>query len=109
MARNVRVQLYLANPEQDAYGQTTGEPIAWKAVYAEATYSGGSLRTVAGRLASEHGVVLSTYWIDGIDKCRYAEFHGERRAIFDVVPERRPGQRAKAHIITSYGEQSYGE
>lgn len=109
MARNVRIQLYLANMAQDAYGQTTEEPIPWRAVYAEATYSGGSLRTVAGRLAGEHGAVFSTLWMPGIDQCRYVEVGGVMRSIADIVPEHRPGQHRKAHIVTSIGEHSYEE
>lgn len=102
---NVKCKLFLAPTEQDALGQVTGDPIFWKTVWCEATASGGSRRTYAGRLAGEYQVVLTTYWREGIEKCRFVEFDGKRRSIVDIVPE---GRRKKVHIITYTDDRGYG-
>lgn len=106
MAYDVRCKLYTEQTERDAYGQPTGEPPLWRIVWCSATYSGGSRKTYAGRVVGEHQVVLTTYWREGIDQCRFVEFDGKRRAIVDVVPE---GRRRLAHIITFTDDVGYGE
>lgn len=106
MAYDVRCKLYTAQVERDAYGQPTGEPPLWRIVFCTATYSGGSRKTYAGRVVGEHQVVMTTHWREGIEKCRFIEFDGIRRAIVDVVPE---GRRQMVHIITYTDDVGNGE
>jgi hypothetical protein len=49
---------------------------------------------------------MTTHWREGIEKCRFIEFDGIRRAIVDVVPE---GRRHMVHIITYTDDVGYGE
>lgn len=101
---SIPVELRLAGGA-DAYGQATGVGELWGTVWCEATYSGGSRRTHAGRLVGEHQVALTTHWREGIDRCRFATFDGMTRPIVDVVPE---GRRKRVHILTYIDGQSYG-
>lgn len=104
---NIKVKLYTQRIEQDALGQMVEAPEHWRDLWCEPTYSGGSLKTFAGRLASEHQVVLTTHWRRNIDKCRYVNHDGDIHPIDDVVMELRNGMQPLAHIITSttrYGE-----
>lgn len=105
MAYNVKALLYYASTEANERGEAL-EPTPWKRVWCEATYSGGSRRVYAGRIVGEHQVVYTTYWRDGIDKCRFIEVDGVRRAIVDVIPE---GRKRRAHIVTFIDDVSYGE
>lgn len=92
--------------EQDAAGEASGEPILWRDdVWATATFSGGSRRTFAGRLVTEHGAVLTTHWRPGIDLCRHVKFEGKMYPIDEVVPE---GWRKWAHIIISVTDSDIG-
>lgn len=106
MSYDVKAKLYTELTERDAFGQPTGQPPLWREVYCSATYSGGSRKTYAGRIVGEHQVVLTTHWREGIDKCRFVEFDGIRRAIMDVVPE---GRRHLVHIVTFTDDMSHGE
>lgn len=106
MAHDIKVTLYTSSMRQDALGQPTGEPIRWRDVWCEATYSGGSRKTYAGRLVSEYQVVLSTRWRDGIESCRFVEVDGRRYVIDSIVPE---GRRYKAHIIYINDGRGYEE
>ena len=106
MSYDVKVKLYTERTERNDLGELVGEPPLWREVYCSATYSGGSRRTYAGRIVGEHNVVLTTHWRDGIDKCRFVEFDGVRRAIIDIVPE---GRKRLAHISTFTDDVSYGE
>ena len=105
MAGKVKIRLFLASPQRDANGEAVGEPLLWREVWADLTTSGGGRRTYAGRLATEHNVVLSTHWLPGIDTCELVEFNGRRRPIDDVVSE----DRRRAHIITTMTDRDYGE
>lgn len=104
MAYNIKVRLFTAPTAQDAVGQVTGDPVPWGTVWCEATTSGGSRRTYAGRLVGEYQMVLTTYWRKGIEACRYAEVEGKMLAIADVVPE---GHRKRVHIIASVDDHGY--
>lgn len=106
MAFDTKCSLYTALVERDSFGHPKGEPPLWRIVWCEATYSGGSRKTYAGRVVGEHQVVLTTYWREGIEECRFVEFRGKRRAIIDVIPE---GRRRLAHIVCFDDETSYGE
>lgn len=99
---NIKASLYLGGAV-DAYGSTSVGAL-WGNVWCEATYSGGSRRTQAGRLVGEHQVVLTTHWREGIEKCRFVKFEGMTRPIVDIVPE---GRRKRVHIITYTNDQSY--
>lgn len=96
MAYKYPITLFKAPTEQDAHGEVTGKPILWRETWAAATMSGGSRRTMAGRLASEHGVVLTTHWMPTIEECRWVLYEGAMRPIIDVVPE---GYRKSVHVI----------
>lgn len=104
-AYNVHALLYTATSKPDANGDA-GTPIKWRAVWCEKTASGGSRRTYAGRLVGEHQVVLTTYWREGIEDCRYVEVDGKMRSIVDVVPE---GRRKRVHIITYTDDNGYND
>ena len=106
MAYDVKCTHYTEQTERAAYGQLTGEPPLWRVVWCSATYSGGSRKTYAGRVVGEHQVVLTTHWREGIEKCRFVEFDGMRRAIVEVVPE---GRRHLGHIVTFTDDVGYGE
>ena len=106
MAYNTQVILYTASEERDALGQPIDNPQVWRTVWCEATHSGGSRRTYAGRIVNEHQVVLTTHWRDGIERCRFAVFDGSRRTIYSMIPE---GRRHKVHIVVDIDDYSYGE
>lgn len=106
MAGKVKARLYLPATQRDSNGEVVGEPLLWREVWCEMTTSGGSRRTYAGRLVTEHSVVLSTNWLPRIDECTLVEFEGRRRPIDDVVPE---GFRRRAHIITTMTDHDYGD
>lgn len=106
MAFDIKCNLYTALVERDGYGHPSGEPPLWRSVWCAATYSGGSRKTYAGRVVGEHQVVLTTYWREGIEACRFVEFDGKRRAIVDVIPE---GRRRLVHIVTFTDDVGYGE
>lgn len=106
MAYDIPVTLYAGSTRVDQYGRAEGKPPVWKQVYCSATYSGGSRKTYAGRVVSEHQVVLTTYWRDGIDMCRFCEFGGLLREIVDVIPE---GRKKLAHIVTYTTDAGYGQ
>lgn len=95
MAGKLLIKLYLPNTERDYLGEVTGSPILWREVWAEPTESGGSRRTYAGRLASEHTLVLTTHWQPGIERCTNVEVEGRMRPIEAIVRE---GFRRKVHI-----------
>lgn len=97
----LKVELFTADNTQDALGDVVDAPKKWRSVFAEATYSGGSLRTYAGRLVGAHQVVLSTPWQRRIDDCRFAKFNDVLYPIEDVVMECRRGQQPQAHIIVT--------
>lgn len=107
MANNVRATLYVDERARDELGQLVGEMTPWREVWCEATYSGGSRRTYAGRLVSEHQVVLTTWWREGIEQVSFVALaDGKLHEVIDVVPE---GRRHKVHIIYLNDERSYGE
>lgn len=106
MAYSTQVTLYTASEERDVLGQPIDNPQVWRTVWCEATHSGGSRRTYAGRIVNEHQVVLTTHWRDGIEQCRFAEFDGSRRIIQAIAPE---GRKRKVHIVVDYDGYSYGE
>lgn len=95
MDYNLRATLYVDDRSVDDYGQPVGEPTAWRTVWCEATYAGGSRKTYAGRLAREHSVVLTTHWRNGIESCAFVEVAGKRYPIESIVPE---GRQRKVHI-----------
>jgi len=101
---NIKASLYLGGAV-DAYGSAAAVGSLWGEVWCEATYSGGSRRTQAGRLVGEHQVVLTTHWRQGIEQARYVNFDGMIHPIVDVIPE---GRRRRVHIITYADDQSYG-
>jgi SPP1 family predicted phage head-tail adaptor len=105
MAYDVMATLYIDDRERDDYGQPVGEPSEFGTVWCEATYSGGSRRTYAGRLAAEHTVVLTTRWRQGIEKCAFVEVDGIKHVIAGIVPE---GRRYKIHITYIEDEIGYG-
>lgn len=107
MATNTRVILYTEAEVQDSLGDIIATPEEWRTLCCEATYSGGSLRTFAGRLVGAGQVVLTTPWRRGIDRCRYAKVNDTLYRIEDVVLEYRSGQQPQAHIIITtvpYGD-----
>lgn len=106
MATDTKVMLYTSTVTQNELGESIDTPTLWRTVWCQATASGGSRRTYAGRIVGEHHVVLTTHWRDGIDKCRFVEFDGLLRPIIDVVAE---GRKRKAHILTFTSDTSYGE
>lgn len=99
MATNTRVILYTEAEVQDSLGAVIAQPEEWRVAYCDTTYSGGSLRTFAGRLVGAGQVVLTTPWRRGIDRCRYAKFNDTLYRIEEVVSENRSGQQPNAHII----------
>jgi head-tail adaptor len=105
MAYDVKATLYVDDRERDAYGQPVGEPSEFGVVWCEATYSGGSRRSYAGRLAAEHTVVLTTRWRQGIEKCAFVEVNGIRHVITSIVPE---GRRYKIHLTYVDDDIDYG-
>jgi hypothetical protein len=105
MAGKYKITLYTANTKQDVTGEVTRDPIMWRDVWAEATFSGGSRRTFAGRLVTEHTAVLTTHWLPGIEVCRHVRFDGKMYPIDDVVPE---GFRRKVHIVIAVTESDIG-
>ena len=108
MAANIKVILCLPPKARDEYGQVMGWPIPWRQCYCEVTRSGGSMRTFAGRLASEYSMVLSTLWQPGIEEIRYVDINGKVLAVDDIVPECRPGRHKMAHIVTQMRDMGYG-
>lgn len=109
MAADTKIVLCKASQRRDEYGQVIGAPEPWRTCYCQVTRSGGSLRTLAGRLASEYSIVLSTYWFNGIEECRYVDIDGKIMPIDDVVPEKSPGRHKMAHIVTQMRDKSYGD
>ena len=105
MAYNTLAALFLDNRERDDYGQPVGDLTLWGKVWCEATYAGGSRRTYAGRLASEHTVVLTTRWRDGIEKCAFVKVNDILHPIVAIVPE---GRRYKVHITYIEDDIGYG-
>lgn len=104
---DIRAMLYLDLRERDALGQPVGQMTPWREVWCEATYSGGSRRTYAGRLVSEYQVVLTTWWREGIEQCSFVALDdGKLHEIVDIVPE---GRRHKVHIIFTKDDHGYGE
>lgn len=95
MAGKVKIKLFMPSTERDALGEVVGEPKLWREVWAEPTESGGSRRTYAGRLASEHTLVLTTHWLPDITLCTEVEHEGRRRPIDAIISE---GFRRKVHI-----------
>lgn len=91
--------LYTEAEVQDSLGAVIAQPEEWRVVFCDTTYSGGSLRTFAGRLVGAGQVVLTTPWRRGIDRCRYAKFNDTLYRIEEVVPENRSGHQPNAHII----------
>lgn len=105
MAYNTSAKLYLDTRKPDDYGQPVGELTLWRRVWCEVTYAGGSRKTYAGRLASEHTVVLTTHWREGIDKCAFVEVDGTLHPIESIVPE---GRKNKVHITYIEDRVGYG-
>ena len=101
MALNALITLFLPNRQVDELGEQSSTPVEWRKMWATPTASGGSRKTYAGRLVSEHRVVLSTRWIAGIEACTEVEYEGKRRPIESIVPE---GFSKKVHIIIDTGE-----
>lgn len=106
MAYNVLAKFYVDDRQRDDYGQVVGDPTLWRAVWCEATYSGGSRKSYAGRLASEYAVVLTTRWREGIEKCAFVEVDGEMHVIDSIVPE---GRKFKVHITYGKDGIDYGD
>lgn len=100
MAGKAHIKLFLPNTERNALGEVEADPIFWREVWAEPTESGGSRRTYAGRLASEHMLVLTTHWLPGIERCTNVEYEGRMRPIDSIVHE---GFRRKVHITLTDG------
>lgn len=109
MAADTKVMLCTISQVRDEYGQVVGDPIPWRECYCEVTRTGGSMRTFAGRLASEYSMVLTTYWQEGIESIRFVEVDGKLLSVDDVVPETRPGRHKMAHIVTQMRDKSYGD
>lgn len=105
MAYDVKATLYIDDRERDAYGQPVGDLKEFGVVWCEPTYSGGSRRSYAGRLVTEHTVVLTTRWRKDIDKCAFVEVDGIKHVIAGIVPE---GRRYKVHITYADGDIDYG-
>lgn len=106
MAYNVKAELYVDDRIRDDFGQLIGDPTLWHTVWCEATYSGGSRRSYAGRLVSENGVVLTTRWREGIEQCAFAKVDGVMHVIDSITPE---GRRYKVHISYTDDRISYGD
>jgi hypothetical protein len=106
MAYNVHAKLYIDNRKQDDFGQMVGEPSLWRDVWCEATYSGGSRKSYAGRLVADYGVVLTTRWREGIEQCAFVEVDGEMHVIDSIVPE---GRKYKVHIAYGKDGIDYGD
>lgn len=106
MAYNVLAKLYIDNRKRDDFGQSVGEPALWRAVWCEATYSGGSRKSYAGRLVSEYGVVLTARWREGIEQCSFVEVDGVMHVIDSIVPE---GRKYKVHITYGNDGIDHGE
>lgn len=105
MAYNVQATLFIDDRQRDSYGELVGEPTPWRSVWCEATYSGGSRKSYAGRLVMDNGVVLTTRWREGIEHCAFVEVDGQMHAIDSITPE---GRKYKVHISYTDGN-SYGE
>lgn len=105
MAYDVKATLYVDDRERDDYGQPVGDPSEFGVVWCEATYSGGSRKTYAGRLAAEHTVVLTTRWRHGIENCAFVKVDDILHPITGIVPE---GRRYKIHITYVEDEIGYG-
>jgi hypothetical protein len=106
MAYNVKATLYVDNRKRDGYGQLVGRLALWREVWCEATYSGGSRKSYAGRLVTDNSVVLTTHWRDGIESCSFVEVNGVTHAIDSLTPE---GRRNKVHIAYSDDGIDYGD
>lgn len=105
MAYNVKATLLIDNRRRDSYGELVGEPTPWRDVWCEATYSGGSRQSYAGRLVMDNGVVLTTRWRHGIERCAFVKVEGVMHAIDSITPE---GRRYKVHISYTDGN-GYGK